>query len=109
LREKRRLTVFENRVLSRIFRPKRDELTELNNLYSLPNILRVIKSRRMRWAGHVERMGRREAYTGSWWEPEGKRPLTRPRRRCEDNIKTDIQEVGFGDMDWIELTLDRDR
>ena len=76
LREERRLRVFENRVLRRIFGPKRDEVTgkwrklhneELNNLYTSPNIMRVIKSRRMRWAGHVARMGRGEVCTGFWW------------------------------------------
>jgi hypothetical protein len=74
---------------------------------SSPNIvLRVINSRRMRWAGLVERM----AYTGYWWgNPEGKRPLGRPRRRREDNIKINLQEVGFGGMDWIELAQVRDR
>jgi hypothetical protein len=76
LREERRLRVFENRVLRRIFRPKRDEVTggwkkvlneELHDLYSSPNIVRVIKSRRMRWAGHVARIGRKEACIGFWW------------------------------------------
>ena len=76
MREERRLRVFENRVLRRIFGPKRDDVTgewrrlhneELNDLYCSPNIVRVIKSRRIRWAGHVARMGRREAYTGFWW------------------------------------------
>jgi hypothetical protein len=91
LKEERRLRVFENRVLRRIFGPKRDEITgewrklhneELNGLYSLPNIVRVIKSRRLRWAGHVARMGRGEVCTGFWWgNLRGKRPLRRPRRR----------------------------
>jgi len=71
---------------------------------------RVIKSRRMRWAGHVARMGERgDLYRGLVGKPEGKKPLGRPRRRWEDNIKMDFQEVGCGGMDWIELAQDRDR
>jgi hypothetical protein len=104
LREEHRLRVFENRVLRRIFEPKRDEVTgewkilhneELNDLYSSPNITRVIKSRRMRWAGHVELMGEgRGAYRLLVGRPEGRRPIGRPRRRWEDNIKMYLQEVG---------------
>jgi len=119
LREERRLRVFENRVLRRIFEPKRDEVTgewrklhneELNNLYSSPNIVRVIKSRRMRWAGHVARMGQgRGVYRVLVEKPERRRPLGRPRRRWEDNIKMDIREVGCGCVDWMELAQDRDR
>ena len=103
LREVRRLRVFENRVLRRIFGPKRDEETgewrklhneELSDLYSSTNTVRVIKSRRMRWAGHVARMGeRRAAYRVLVGKPEGKRPLGRPRHRWEENIKMDLQEV----------------
>jgi hypothetical protein len=102
--------VFENRVLSRIFGPKRDEvigelrklhtgnrenyIEELSDRYCLPNIVRVVKSRRMRWAGHVARMEEgRGVYRVLVGKPEGKRPLGRPRRRWEDNIKTDLQEV----------------
>jgi hypothetical protein len=83
---------------------------ELNDLYSLPNIVWVVKSRRMRWAGHVARMveerGVRRVLVGKL---EGKRPLGRPRRRWEDNIKLDVQEVGGGHGDWMELAQDRDR
>jgi len=103
LREERKLRVFENMVLRRIFGPRRDEVTgkwrrlhneELNDLYLSPNIVRVIKSRRMRWAGHVARMGEeREVCRVLVGKPEGKRPLGRPRRRWVDNIRTDLQEV----------------
>jgi len=83
---------------------------ELNDLYSSPNIVRVIKSRRMRWAGHVARMGERKGvYRVLVWKPEGKRPLGRPRHRWEDNIKMDLEKVGCGGTDWIELAQDRDR
>ena len=119
LREERRLRVFENRVLRRVFWPKRDEVTgewrklhnvELSDLYSLPNIVRVVKSRRMRWAGHVARMGQgRGVHRVLVGKPEGKRPLGRPRRRWEDNIKMDLHEVGGGCEDWMELAQDRDR
>ena len=104
LREERRLRVFENMVLRRVFGRKKDEVTgewgklhkeELRDLYSLPNIVRVAKSRRMRWTGHVARMGEgRDVHRVLVGEPEGKRPLGRPRRRWEDNIKMDLQEVG---------------
>jgi hypothetical protein len=118
LREEHRLRVFENMVLRRIFGTKRDEVTgewrryneEINDLYSSQNIIRVIKSRRMRWAGHVARMGEgRGAYMLLVGRPEGRRPLGRPRRRREDNIKTDLQEVGWEGMDWIYMAQDRDR
>jgi hypothetical protein len=85
-------------------------LQELNDLYSSPNFIRVIKSRRMRWAGHVASMGEgRGACRILVGRPEGSRPLGRPRRRWEDNIKMDLQEVGWGDMDWIDMAQDRDR
>jgi len=119
LREERRLRVFENRVLGRIFGPKRDEVTgewgklhneELNDLYCSPNILQVLKSRRMRWAEHVARIVEsRVVYRVLVGKPEGKRPLGRPRRRWEDNIEMDLQEVECGGMDWMELAQDRDR
>ena len=81
---------------------------ELNNLYFSPNIFRVIKSRIMRWAGRIARMGeRRGVYRVLVGKPEGKRPPLRPRRRWEDNIKTDFQEMGCGGIDWIELAQDR--
>ena len=80
------------------------------DLYSLPNIVRVVKSSRMRWAGHVARMGEgRGVHRVLVGKPEGKRPLGRPRRRWEDNIKMDLQEVGGGCGDWLELAQDRDR
>jgi hypothetical protein len=111
--------VFENRVLRRIFGPKRNEVTgewrklhneELHDLYSTPSIIRIIKSRRMRWAGHVARMGeKRNAYRLLVLKPEGKRPLGRPRRRWVDNIKMDLGEVGWGDVDWIGLAKGRNR
>ena len=83
---------------------------ELNDLYSLPNIVRVVKSRRMRWAGPVARMGEdRVVQTVLVGKPEGKRPLGRQRHRWEDNIKMDLQEVGGCRGDWMELTQDRDR
>jgi hypothetical protein len=118
LREEHRLRVFENRVLRRIFGPKRDEMTgdwrklhneELHGLYSSPSIVRVIKARRLRWVGHVARTGEmRGAYNISAGRPEGKRPLGRPRRRWEDNIKMDLREIGFGDVDCIHWAQDRD-
>jgi len=83
---------------------------ELNDLYSSPNIVRVIKSRRRKWAGHVARMSEKwRAYRVLVGKPEGKRPMGRPRRRWVDNIRNDLQEVGCGYMDWIGLAQDRDR
>ena len=76
---------------------------ELNDLYCLNNIFRVIKSRRMRWTGHVARIGRGEAYSRFWWGNLRERPLGRDRHRWEDNIKMDLQDVGCGGIDWIEL------
>jgi hypothetical protein len=101
--------VFQNGVLRRIFGPKRDEVTGewrklhnegLNDLYSSPSIIRIIKSWRMRWAGHVTRMGeKRNAYRLLVGKPEGKSPLGRPRLRWVDNIRIDLVEVGWGDVD----------
>jgi hypothetical protein len=101
--------VFENRVLRRIFGPKRDEMTgdwrkmrneELHNLFSSPNIIRMIKSRRMRGAGHIAEMGAKiNAYRISVRKPEGKRPLGRPRYGWVDNIKKNFREIGWGGMD----------
>jgi hypothetical protein len=105
LREEHRLKVFENRVLRKIFEHTRDEVTgewrklhseELNNLYSSPDIIRQMKSRRIRWAGHVAHMRKeRNVYTVLVGKPEGKRPLGRPRRRCEDEIRMDLRG------DWL--------
>ena len=119
LRDERKLRVFENMVLRRIFGLRWDKVMgewrrlhneELNDLYCSPNIVRVIKSRRMRWAGHVARMGEdRGMYRVLVEKPEGRRPLGRPRRRWVDDIRMDLQEVGCGYMDWIGLAQDRDR
>jgi hypothetical protein len=119
LREEHRLRIFENRVFRRIFGPKRVEVTggwrklhneELHGLYSSPSIVRVIKARSMRLAGHVARMGEvRGAYNILVGRPEWRRPLGRPRCRWEDNIKMDLREIGFGDVDWIHWAQDRDR
>ena len=113
------MRVFENRVLRTVFGLKRDEVTgewrklhneELSDLYSLPNIVRVVKSRRMRWAGHVARMGEgRVVHRVLVGKPEGKRPLGRPRSRWEDNIKMDLREMGGSCGDWMELAQDRER
>jgi hypothetical protein len=102
-----------------IFGPKRDEVTgewrklhseELHNLYSSPNIIRRIKSRRMMWAGHVARMGEeRKLYKVLVGKPEGKRPLGRPRRRWENGVRMNLREIGLGGVDWIRLAQDRDR
>jgi hypothetical protein len=83
---------------------------ELRDLYSSPSIIRIIKSRRLRWAGHVARMGeKRNAYRLLVGKPEGKKPLRRPRRTWADNIRMDLGEVGLGDVDWIGLAQDRSR
>jgi hypothetical protein len=112
LREEHKLGVFENKVLRRIFGPKREEdgswrklhNDELHNLYSSPNIVSVIKSSRLRWAGHVARMGEgRDVYRILVGRPEVKRPLGRPRRRWEDNIKMDLRDIGIDGVNWIRV------
>jgi hypothetical protein len=109
--------VFENRVLRRIFGLKKDEVMggwrklhneELHNCTFPPSIIRMIKSRRMKWAGDVSRTGaRRNTYRIMVGKPEGKRPLGRPRHNWVDNIKMDVREIGSGGMDWINLAQDR--
>jgi hypothetical protein len=119
VREEHKLRVFENGVLRRIFRPKRDGVTggwrklyneELQNLYSSPSIIRIIKARRMRWAGHVARMEeKRNVYRLLVGKPEGKRPLGRQRCRWIDNIKMDLLEIGVNVVDGIGLAQVRHR
>jgi hypothetical protein len=111
--------MYENRVLRAIFGPKRDEVTgdwrklhneELHNLYSSPNIIRMINSRKMRWAGHVARIGEtRNAYRILVGKPEGKRPVGRPRRRWVDNIEMDLREIEWDGVAWIDMAQYRDR
>ena len=113
MKEERRLRVFENRAQRTIFGRKRKDITgewrrlyneELYDLYSSPNIIRMIKARRMRWVGHVAHMRESgDAYRVLVGKPEGKRPLGRPRIGWEDNIKMDLQKVGCGSVDWIEM------
>jgi hypothetical protein len=103
----------------RIFGPKRGEVTEdlrklhneeLHNLYSSPSIISIIKSRKMRWAGHVARMvGKRNSYRILVGKPEGNRPLGRPRRGWVDNIKMELSEIGWDGVDWIDVAQDRDQ
>jgi hypothetical protein len=116
LREEHRVRVYENRVLRRISEHKREEdeswrklhNDELHSLYSSPNIVRVIKSRRIRWVGLVARMGEgRCVFRALVGRPEGKRPLGRSRRRWEYNIKMDLREIGIDGANWILLTQDR--
>jgi len=119
LQEERKLRVFENMVLRRIFGPRRDEVTgewrrlhneELNDLYSSPNIVRVIKLRRMRWVGHVARMGEERGLCRVLvGKPEGRRPLGMSRRRWVDIIRMDLEKLGCGYIEWIGLAQDRDR
>jgi hypothetical protein len=113
------MRVSENGVLRGIFGPKRYEVTgertkfdneELRILYSSTNIIRQIKSRRMKWAGHVARMGGdSKVYRVLVGKPEGKRPFGRPKRGWEDRIRMDLGEIGCGSVDWIQLVQDRDR
>jgi hypothetical protein len=116
LKEKHGLQVFGNRVLRRIFGPKREvdglwrklHNNELHSLYSSLNIVRVIKASRLRWAVHVACMGEeRGVYRVLVGKPEGKRPLGRPRHRWEDNIKLDLRDVGMNGANWIQLAQDR--
>jgi hypothetical protein len=116
LREEHRLRIFENGELKRIFGPKREEdgswrklhNDELHSLYSSLNIFRVIKSRTLRWEGHVARMGEgRGIYGVLVGRPEGKRPLGRPRRRWKYNIKMDLRDIGIDGANWIQLAQDR--
>jgi hypothetical protein len=119
LREEHRLRLLENRVLRRIFGPKIDEVTgewrklhneELHDLYSSPSIIRIMKSRRMRWAGPCSTNGaKKNAYRLLVGKPKGKRPLGRPRRRWVDNIRMDLVQVGWYDVDWVGLAQGRDR
>jgi hypothetical protein len=119
LREEYWLSVFENRVLRRIFGPKRDEVTrgwrklhieELNDMYSSPSIVQMIKIKKNEMGGACSTYGERKGLCRVFVEKcEGKRPLRRPKRRWEGNIRMDFQEVECGDMDWIDLAQDRDR
>jgi hypothetical protein len=119
VREEHKLRVFENKVLRRIFGPKKDGVTggwrklhneELHNFYSSPSIIKIIKLRRMRWAGHVARMGeKRNVYMLLVGKREGKRPLGRPSCRWIDNISMDLLEIGLSIVDWIGLAQDRYR
>ena len=113
MREEHRLRVFENKVLRKIFGAKKDEITgewRILHKYSSPNIIRSLKSRRLRWAGHLARIEQsRNAYRVLLGNPEIKRPLERPRRRWEDNIKMDLREVGCDSGEWIDLAEDRDQ
>ena len=114
LREECRLRVFENRILRQIFGPKRDENgewrrlhnEEIHSLYHPPNIVRVIKSRRLRWAGNVARMEKgRSAFKILTGKPTRKRPLRRPRRRWEDNIRMDIKEIAWRQARDLEVRV----
>jgi hypothetical protein len=117
LSEERRLMVFENRVQRRIFGLKRMtdgwrklHNVELHNFYFSPSVIRMIKLRRMRWAGYMTRMGeRRNAYRILVGKPEGKRPLGKPRREWLDNIKMDLREVGWDVMDLVDQAQNRDQ
>jgi hypothetical protein len=113
-----KLRVIQNRVLRRVFGPKREEVArgwrrlhneELHNLYTSPCLIRMIKSRRVRWVGHVARMrGMRYAYKVPVGKPDGKRPLARPRHTWDDNSRMYLREVGWEAVEWINLAQDRD-
>ena len=116
IKEAFRLRVFENRILRRIFRPRRDgngewrrlHNEELHSLYRSPNIVRVIQSRRLRWAGHVARMEEgRSAFKILTGKPTGKIHSGRPRRRWEDNIRMDLEEIGINAGNWVDSAQDR--
>jgi hypothetical protein len=119
LREEHRLRVFENRVLRGIFEPKRAEViggwrklhnVELHKLYCSPSMIRIIKSRRMRWTEYVARMGAtRNAFRTMVGKPEGKRPLQNPTRRWDENIRMDLREIVRGGMDWTDLDLGKNQ
>jgi hypothetical protein len=115
LREEYRLKVFGKKAQRRIFGLKRDETiagrrtlhNEEHDLYTSPNIIRMMNSRRMRLTGHVTRMeAKRNAYMILVGKPEGRRPLGRPRRKCVNNVRMDLREIGWGCIDWIHLTRD---
>jgi hypothetical protein len=118
IKEEHILRMSENRVLRRLFGPKRDEVTggwrklhkeELHYLYSSPSVLRMMKSRRMRWAGYVARMGeKRNAYRILVGKPEGKRPLGRPRHWRVDSVKMELREITWDGMDWLDLAQNKD-
>jgi hypothetical protein len=111
--------MFENRVLGRIFGPNRDKITgswtklyneELHNLYSSPNVIKMIKSRRMRWAGHVASTDRRKMHERFWWENQKERDQPLGKVRCRwENIKMDFRKIGWGGMNCIHLAQDRDK
>jgi hypothetical protein len=118
LREQHKLRVFEDRVLRRIFGPRRDEVIrewrklhneELHDLYSSPSTIRIIRARRMRWAGHVARMGKREMHTGYWWEIQRERDHSEDKDVSRWIILIDILEIGWGVVDWIGLAQDKDK
>jgi hypothetical protein len=113
-----RLRVYENRLLRRIFGPKRDEMgggcgklhdEKLRYLHSSPNVSKIIKSKRMIWAGTEARIGKKDAYSLFVGKPQGKGPLGRPRRRWVDNVRMELGEVGLGGIDWIDLAQNRNK
>jgi len=117
LADEHKLRVFESKVLRKIYGPKRDEMTgewrrlhneEQQGLYDSPDVVKIMKSRRLRWAGHVARMGKkRRLYSILVGRPDGRRPLGRPIHRREDNIRRDLREVGVRDENWLDIAQDR--